>query len=223
MRKNKFMRAASGLLVAVLLTTCVISGTFAKYTTTSTGADSARVATWGFDDKASIKLDNLFDKAYSNTDGNETVKSVDADVIAPGTNGFATFQFKYSGAKATPEVGYTFNVSTDGSSIKDAIKKNSNIQWKLDDENWGTWDQMIADIEALDGNKAADTDKKTPADYYAPNSLPTAFNEKNQTHTVSWQWKFDENNNDVTDTEMGNAADLADVTLKITITATQVD
>ena len=56
MRKNKFMRAASGLLVAVLLTTCVISGTFAKYTSTSTGTDSARVARWGFNDTSSINL-----------------------------------------------------------------------------------------------------------------------------------------------------------------------
>lgn len=218
------MRAASGLLVAVLLTTCVISGTFAKYTTKSEGSDSARVATWGFKDESSIVLDNLFKNAYNNDDNNETVKSVDGkDVIAPGTNGFATFQFKYSGAQTTPEVGYTFNVSTAGSSIKDAIKNNNNIQWKLDNGSWGTWNQMITAIEALDGNVAADTDKNTPADYYAPNTLPTAFNENNQEHTVSWQWKFDESNNDATDTEMGNAADLADVTLKITITATQVD
>ena len=47
MRKNKMMRTASGLLVATLLTTSVISGTFAKYTTEETGSDSARVAKFG--------------------------------------------------------------------------------------------------------------------------------------------------------------------------------
>ena len=40
MRKNKAMRLASGLLVAVMLTTCIISGTFAKYVTTNKAEDT---------------------------------------------------------------------------------------------------------------------------------------------------------------------------------------
>ena len=44
MKKNKMMRIASALLVAVILTTCAISGTFAKYVTSTPGSDSARVA-----------------------------------------------------------------------------------------------------------------------------------------------------------------------------------
>ena len=47
MKKNKMMRTASGLLVATLLTTSMISGTFAKYTTQDEASDSARVAKWG--------------------------------------------------------------------------------------------------------------------------------------------------------------------------------
>jgi len=47
MKKNVMMRVASALLVAVLMTTCAISGTFAKYTTSKTDSDSARVAKWG--------------------------------------------------------------------------------------------------------------------------------------------------------------------------------
>ena len=43
MKKNTMMRIASVLLVAVLLSTCAISGTFAKYTSQYTGsADRAR-------------------------------------------------------------------------------------------------------------------------------------------------------------------------------------
>ena len=48
MKKNKMMRIASVLLVAVLLSTCAISGTFAKYVTTDSGSDSARVAKFAF-------------------------------------------------------------------------------------------------------------------------------------------------------------------------------
>ena len=43
MKKNVMMRVASALLVAVLLSTCTISGTFAKYVTTSSGNDNAEV------------------------------------------------------------------------------------------------------------------------------------------------------------------------------------
>lgn len=65
MKKNKMMRLASCLLVAILLTTSVISGTFAKYTTSSTGTDSARVATWGFQDTASITLNRCIIKQFN--------------------------------------------------------------------------------------------------------------------------------------------------------------
>ena len=47
MKKNKMMRLASSLLVAVLLTSSVISGTFAKYVTSDGASDSARVAKFG--------------------------------------------------------------------------------------------------------------------------------------------------------------------------------
>lgn len=219
MRKNKFMRAASGLLVAVLLTTCVISGTFAKYTTTSTGEDSARVATWGFEDTSSITLNDLFKTTYDN----DNVKGND-DVIAPGTTNSADFAFKYTGAEAAPEVAYTLTVDTTGSTCAQDIQDNKNIQWQLDDGTWGTWNQLIASIKALSGNESG-------TKQYAPSQLPEELTGSNGklTHTVAWRWIFDDTkaetttNTDTKDTEMGNAADLADVTLKITITATQVD
>ena len=48
MKKSKTMRAASFLLVLTLMTSCFVGSTFAKYTTTATGTDTARVARWGF-------------------------------------------------------------------------------------------------------------------------------------------------------------------------------
>lgn len=95
MRKNKVMRVASALLVAVLLSTCAISGTFAKYVTTNSGTDTARVAKFG----VVINIDNdlgLFDTAYAKTDsaytGTLSVKSESNDqLVAPGTKGSMTF------------------------------------------------------------------------------------------------------------------------------------
>lgn len=219
MKKNKAMRLASALLVLTLLTTCAISGTFAKYVTSADGSDSARVAKWGFT-PTTITMTNLFKDAY---DG--TVKGA-ADVIAPGTKSEAKFGFTYGGANSVtaPEVAYTCEVSTAGSSCDDAIKNNTNIKWFLDGsvakaagKTDGSWDALLAAIEALDGNKA---DNK-----YEPNTLPAAFAATGANeHTVGWEWVFNTDDAaDTTDTTMGNAADLANVTLKITITATQVD
>ena len=241
MKKNKMMRTASALLVATLLSTSVIAGTFAKYTTSAEGSDTARVAKWGFDRATTISLDNLFSKTYTDTTNGQTV-SASTDVIAPGTSGSATFGFTYGGSNeaTAPEVAYTFEVSTKGSSCADAIKNNKNIVWYLDDQvapavsdgdsgsaEAGSWDALISAIEALDGN--VDGNK------YGPGTMPTAFYDETpngaKTHKVSWEWKFNTDSNDsnviaqedTTDTNMGNAETLANVTLKITVTATQVD
>lgn len=210
MKKNKIMRFASALLVLAMLTTCVISGTFAKYTTNVEGTDTARVAKWGFKEAAAnVTLDNLFNKTYDkNVEGK-------ADVIAPGTTNSAQFGFTYDGNGA-PEVAYTFKISTTGSECADEIKNNPNIQWKLDNGDWGTWDNLLDAIAALNTKET-----------YAAGELPPAF-ENATTHTVAWQWAFESAGagqaaQNTLDTSMGNKATLDDVTLKITVTATQID
>ena len=100
--KNKMMRAASVLMVAVLLSTCAISGTFAKYVTSVTSGDSARVAKWNighnFDEKSTFA-------ATYNSGKVESLGGADK-VVAPGTADSGTYEL--SGA---PEVAYkvTFN------------------------------------------------------------------------------------------------------------------
>lgn len=93
MKKNVMMRTASALLVLVLLTTCIISGTFAKYTTSASGGDSARVAYWGFDKAASINID-LFDDTYNNVASSGEIDGI-SNVIAPGTSKTTEFSFGY--------------------------------------------------------------------------------------------------------------------------------
>lgn len=229
MKKNKMMRLASLLLVMVLMTTCVIGGTFAKYTTSVSSSDKARVAYWGFQSTNSMDLTGLFVDAYD-----ETVDSVDGnDVIAPGTSGSTTFAFAwdesvsaYNAAVAVtgPEVAYTFTVAVE-ETIDSLIEENPNILWQLDENGYSTWDDMIADIKALSGDSSG-------SKQYKPNELPAEFTANDDVHTISWKWVFDENasnkedntaNNDAGDTAMGNAAELDDCSITITITATQVD
>lgn len=93
MKKNVMMRTASALLVLVLLTTCIISGTFAKYITSAEGSDSARVAKFGVEVTAS---GSMFSKHYNNATGGNGIattvtgsvdSSNDDNIFAPGTKG----------------------------------------------------------------------------------------------------------------------------------------
>jgi len=228
MKKNRMMRLASVLLVCVLLTTSVISGTFAKYTTAATSTDTARVANWGFDNTATIDITELFKSAYDN----ENVAGVSiediTDVIAPGTSNAASFKFTYNDQNAgAPEVAYSFTVSVDGSVCDPIIANNPNIKWALyhkDDAesiSWTDWGTMLNEIKKLSGEEDGSAN-------YEPGELPDAFAADDDLYYVAWKWMFDDSvdgavNNDVNDTAMGNAVDLANVTLKITIAATQID
>ena len=113
MKKNKMMRLASVLLVLTLLSTSVISGTFAKYVTSDETSDSARVAKWGV--VASVKGD-MFGSTYAGKDaGNgiityETHGGTVSDdllpaerefLVAPGTQNIKAMTISVSG---TPEV-----------------------------------------------------------------------------------------------------------------------
>lgn len=108
MKKNVMMRLASFLLVAVLISTSAISGTYAKYTTQDSGSDTARVAKWGVELQV---VGNLYGDTYvnnivkdANDEGNNIrVQSVDksTDVVAPGTQNTEGFTFSLKGQ---PEV-----------------------------------------------------------------------------------------------------------------------
>ena len=114
MKKNKMMRSASALLVMTLLTTSVISGTFAKYTTAASATDTARVAKWGVTVGTSGKL---FDTQYAEDDTTtDTIAySVIADdntsVVAPGTKNADGITFTITG---TPEVAVDVEVKVTG-------------------------------------------------------------------------------------------------------------
>ena len=211
MKKITTMRIASILLIAVLMTTCAISGTFAKYVTSATSTDSARVAKWGLGN-ASIEFENLFEAQYTNvTNGTD-----DMAIIAPGTSGSVSFTFASTGA---PEVAYSFVVDTTGSDCADMIENNANITWSLDQRTGLTWTQLLAAIEALDGDKT-----------YAAGELPEAFTDDSGAdvqHTIGWAWEFETGDAaNEEDTTMGDyAADGNElvVTLVVTITATQID
>ena len=115
MKKNRMMRLASVLLVLTLLTTSVISGTFAKYVTTASSSDSARVARWGItmglEENVTGNGTEIFVANYGSTVAgvNATDATTEEDVVAPGTSG----SVKYV-VDGTPETAYqiTFDGTT---------------------------------------------------------------------------------------------------------------
>lgn len=112
MMKNKMMRAASILLVAVLLSTCAISGTFAKYVTTNEASDSARVAKFGVVIQADGSLYGQYYQADTNNKPTATADGVTvsaaADAVAPGTESDKGLNFSING---TPEVSTQLDVT----------------------------------------------------------------------------------------------------------------
>ena len=96
MMKNKMMRIASVLLVAVLLSTCVISGTFAKYTSSGSATATATIATWDIKLEGVAITNNVeFSLVDTWVNTNETVTgSVTDKKIAPGTSGTGVIVLK---------------------------------------------------------------------------------------------------------------------------------
>lgn len=123
MKKNKFWKIAGAIFTMCLMTTCAIGTTFAKYTTSSSASDTARVAKWGVEVSAS---GTMFGTAYQNTiladkDTTATVQSnhkakFAANVVAPGTMNNTGIQIKVAGQ---PEVEFTVKaeVTTEASDI----------------------------------------------------------------------------------------------------------
>jgi len=210
MKKNTMMRIASTLLIAVLLTTCAIGATFAKYATAASAEDSARVAYWGFNG-TTFTIENLFTDNYTDVIANDS-----SDVIAPGTTGSSTFYFKPQNETA-PEVAYKITVDTEGSEIADELVANTNIQFKLDDGEWGTFAALLTAIEELSTEEIA------------ANNFDESWGATTE-HTVHWQWIINDVSDaddaqNIKDTELGNvlAANAATVKLVISILAEQVD
>ena len=131
MKTNKIFRIAAILLMAVVLTTCVIGSTFAKYTTAKTAtATGATVAKWDVqitkDGSQEITTFDLF-STINDTNGTEETDVAD-DKIAPGTSG--AFQFKIkndSEVKANCKV--TFNVTN---------ANNIPIEFSVNNGEYGT-------------------------------------------------------------------------------------
>lgn len=230
MKKNVMMRLASFLLVAVLISTSAISGTYAKYVTKETGSDNARVAKFG----VTVEADSfgMFEADYKTTDTTATFTgdySVSAatgdrdDLLAPGTSG----SFADIAITGTPEVAVDVAIVAD-------VKVEGN--WIVDGDFYcpvtitvGTENFCGLDYDSADEFAAAIKAKiDGKSDQYAPNTdLGTHYNNTNL--DLAWAWAFEgaagSKQTDEKDTALGDKAVAEDliISIGVAITVTQID
>lgn len=246
MEKNRMMRLASALLILTLLTTCMISGTFAKYTTQATGEDTARVAKWGVTVTANGSTFateyNIDDETVSGTITNSVVAATPVGgtqdkLVAPGTEGEMT-KMTLSG---TPEVAVKVSYAGSFDISGDWIDKDGNFYCPLIitiSKADGTTvevkqDTTIASAELFE--QAVNNEINAYSKEYEANT--NLSEQKSDSLAISWKWPFETGTNEnekaannVKDTYLGDVAagkvtgkTTPTVTLKVTTTVTQID
>ena len=108
MRKiNKIMMiTVSILLTLVLITSSVVSGTFAKYASSGQSSATARVAKWG----AVVEITANRPEGVTGTDGDAIIFSTDALKMGPGSDYSNLMTVKFSG---TAEVRLKVKIAVD--------------------------------------------------------------------------------------------------------------
>jgi len=232
MKKNKMMRLASCLLVMVLLTTSMIAGTFAKYTTEGSASDFARVAKFGV---VAEVTGEAFAAAYdikeptNDAEGNAIVYSVESstgdDVVAPGTSG------TFTGVALTGEPEVAVNVKHDATITLDGwTLAGGNFYCPIKVTIEGTEYCGLNYDSATDFAAALKGAIEAANGNYAPNTDLADVDGLNGNY--AWTWDFENatgskiNQTDARDTELGNQAargTLNKITISVGTTVTQID
>lgn len=210
MKRNTMMRLASVLLVAVLLSTCTIAGTYAKYVSDFNPTSSARVAKWAFKiedetDSNNVEFD-LFETIGDTLGGDEADIAVGENgekLIAPGTSGSFSIDL-INESEVTAHYKIKYSAETNGIPIEFSVD--------------GT-DGWITDISQLYVTES------NPEGYYSPdeNMGMTTDTKLAVTPTVYWRWAIGDNDDaNANDTTLGENGE-ATVTITAEIVVEQVD
>ena len=193
---NAIVKFTMLVLILTMLSLCLVSNTYAKYTSTFAGSDTAIVAKWDVsagDASTTIDLFNsskiydtngVTDYTQGGTDDADVKNGTADGIIAPGTWGsFSYTVSNNSDVNATYTVDYTVTAA------------NVPLEWSVDGSTWST---------------------------NLSNVSTTALNMgTTENVTVYWRWAF--NGDDTADTTLGTATTLARPEVTITTTFTQVD
>ena len=219
-RSSMMVRLVAVLAVVMMFTMCFVGGTFAKYTTSKSGTDSARVAKWG------VKITGeatTFAKEYAKDNNSFTVAANTVvsteDVVAPGTGGnMAAFTITGQPEVAV-RVAFTGTLELGDKWVDAGSNYYCPIEIKVGDTTFKGTSYASADLfeEAVNTKIATFT-----KDYAAGTNLSTISGDA---PAISWKWAF-EGNDDVKDTYLGKqaaAGNAATISLSVTVTVTQID
>jgi len=200
MDSKKLVSITAIVFLLTLIAVALVSDTYAKYTTTVDGSDTAIVAKWDVSDGDAFEQIDLFDasKIYdtngvtdytaagvNDTDVKDATTGADG-IVAPGTWGkFSYTLSNNSDVNAVYSVSYTAN------------EAGVPLEWSNDGTTWQT------DIASLNSN-----------------TKTIAMGTTNETVTLYWRWVFA--GNDTTDTTLGEAG-TAKPTVDLAVTFTQAD
>ena len=199
MKRNKLAKLMAFILLVTVLAIILVSGTYAKYTTSATGTDTAKVALWSIkindEDIAKAETKELTVDLFStitNTDGTDekNVSKTDGSLIAPGTMG----SFNLVSIENASEVNATYSVTytlTGAEGIP--------LQFTTTKDNEGSWSNSLPSVNVTN------VDLKAGA--------------KADGTMVYWRWAFD--GNDETDTNLGTTTPT--VTLKASVSVEQAN
>lgn len=198
MKNNKTVKFMALVLFVTILAIILVSGTYAKYTTSATGSDTVTVAKW------SIKLGNediakstektftidLF-STITNTDGSEekNVKKTDGSLIAPGTMGSFTLLSLKNESEVNAKYNVTYTLANEsGVPLEFTTNKDDESSWK-------------SDFTAINvSNESLATDATAT------------------TATVYWRWAFTKDTaRDTSDTTLGTTTPTVTLTAKIDV------
>ena len=235
-KKNWTLRAAVLMLALVLITSCFVGGTFAKYVTSGSGTDSARVAKFGVTVTAN---GTMFAKEYATDDQTvvgtiaKSVISTDK-VVAPGTT--SNGDFVAATITGTPEVAVRVSYKLDTATLQLENWKDADdefycpLVFRVKNNNGNTVISGM-DFQTAEAMKAALVN--AVASYtkdYAPGT--DLSGKAADTLAISWEWPFetgvdnDKPANNVKDTFLGDeaaAGRAATVSLTLATTVTQID
>ncbi|MDO4282631.1 MAG: hypothetical protein Q4D02_03265 [Clostridia bacterium] len=208
MKKNKTMRLVSITLLFAMIALVLVSGTYAKYTSSFSGTDTAIVAKWDVSDGNAFDSFDLF-TTVKDSDGTSVEDDVKTDRIAPGTSGAFTVELT-NNSEVTAD--YVITVAQTNLDIP--------IEYSIDGVNWYKADELDTINNALKGTLAFTGSSKVS------DTTPTSKNV-----TISWKWEYqvqDPGSNPAT-YDIQDAADKALATgnvstdVKISAVFTQVD
>ena len=206
MKRNTILRVSAILLVLTLLSTCVISGTFAKYTTSANADDDARIAKWG------VVVEATADAFAEDYDGTVISFVSEEKVLAPGTDGDLCGLTITGQPEVAVKIAATAELELTDWAVGGAYYCPLVITVGTTVFNGTTYADAEAFEEAVEKAIVAEIAK----DSVDPNTNLA------DSVAVTWAWAY-EGNDDVKDTALGNAAAPATISIAVSVTVTQID